>query len=64
MHRYLNEKSVAGVCCLDGSQSMWDRLYFFPPGAFAKMCITQKVPDLDMSKYESYVLVVLLPKQT
>ena len=22
---------------------MWDRLYFFPPGAFAKMCITQKV---------------------
>jgi len=60
--KYLNEKSVAGVVQLDGHESEWDRLYFFPPGAFANMCITQKVPDLDMSTRESYVLVVLLPK--
>ncbi len=43
IHRYLNEKSVAGVVQLDGDESEWDRLYFFPPGAFANMCITQKV---------------------
>jgi len=43
IHRYLNEKSVAGVVQLDGHESEWDRLYFFPPGAFANMCITQKV---------------------
>jgi len=60
--KYLNDRSVAGVVQLDNNNSAWDRLYIFPPGEFATKCISTQVEDLDMSKHESYVFVVLLPK--